>query len=286
VGIENAYRQFTRSLGVSVGARLSNWLPDKPWAWFTTYSTGYSFQLIRIEGGQNFYFRDTPNLLTSSISQSIAYSTVNHQFKPTDGTRLAFSLEYGGWQFGGDVPYLRATWEFAKFASFAERHIFAFNATYGYLQNMGSDPLPLYNLYRPGGENSIRGYLYGQVGSVMLDNFQHAVVVGGNKQLILNAEYQFKIADEFRLVLFYDAGNAWASGTKVFSRDEVTYLDQFNNPYSFRNPTLVRSAGLEFRFFLPISPAPLRLIWARKLNPYPFDTQSKTDFQFSIGTTF
>jgi outer membrane protein assembly factor BamA len=48
----------------------------------------------------------------------------------------------------------------------------------------------------------------------------------------------------------------------------------------------MRSAGLEFRFFLPISPAPLRLIWARKLNPYPFDTQSKTDFQFSIGTTF
>jgi outer membrane protein assembly factor BamA len=48
----------------------------------------------------------------------------------------------------------------------------------------------------------------------------------------------------------------------------------------------VRSAGPEFRFFLPISPAPLRLIWSRKLNPYPFDTQSKTDFQFSIGTTF
>ena len=286
VGIANAYKQFTRSLGLSVGARLSNWLPDKPWAWFTTYSTGYSFQLIRIEGGQNFYFRDTPNLLTSSISQSIGYSTVNHQFKPTDGTRLSFGLEYGGWQFGGDKPFLRATWQFAKFTSVAERHIFAFNASYGYLQNMGNDPLPLYNLYRPGGENSIRGYLFGQVGSVLLDNNQHAVVVGGNKQLILNGEYQFKIADEFRLVFFYDAGNAWAPGEKVFSRDLVTYLDQYNISYSYTNPSLVRSAGLEFRFFLPISPAPLRLIWARKLNPYPFDTQSKTEFQFSIGSTF
>ncbi len=286
VGIENAYRQFTRSLGVSIGARLSNWLPDKSWAWFTTYSTGYTFQMIRIEGGQNFYFRDTPEILTSSISQSIGYSTVNHQFKPTDGTRVSFGIEYGGWQFGGDKPFLRATWQFAKFASVAERHIFALNMSYGYLQNMGNDPLPLYNLYRPGGENSIRGYLYGQVGSVELDNNQHAVVVGGNKQFIANAEYQFKIADEFRLVFFYDAGNAWAPGTKVFSHNEVTYLDRYNNPYSFINPTLVRSAGLEFRFFLPISPAPLRLIWARKLNPYPFDTQSRTDFQFSIGTTF
>jgi outer membrane protein insertion porin family len=287
VGIANAYRQFTRSLGVSIGARLSNWLPDTPWAWFTTYSTGYNFSLIRIEGGQNFYFRDTPNLLTSSITQSISYSTVNHQFKPTDGTLMSFGLEYGGWQFGGDVPYLRATWQVAKYMSLGERNIFAFNASYGYLQNMGNDPLPLYNLYRPGGENSIRGYYYGMVGSVELDNYQHPVVVGGNKQLIINTEYQFKIAEEFRLVFFYDAGNAWTSGAKIFSHDTVNYLDPITNaPMSYANPTLMRSAGLEFRFFLPISPAPLRLIWARKLNPYPFDTQSKTDFQFSIGTTF
>ncbi|MBI1752877.1 MAG: outer membrane protein assembly factor BamA [Acidobacteria bacterium] len=286
VGIANAYKQFTRSFGASVGARLSNWFPNEPWAFFTTYSTGYSFRLIRIEGGQNFYFRDTPNQLTSTFSQSLAYSTVNHQFKPTQGTRLSFGLEYGGWQFGGDRPFLRATWEFAKFANVADRHIFAFNASYGYLQNLGKEELPLYDLYRPGGENSIRGYRYGQVGSVLLDNNQRAVVVGGNKQFVANAEYQFKIADQFRLVFFYDAGNAWGAGTKVFSHDTVTYKDYNNNEYTFRNPTLIRSTGVEFRFFLPISPAPLRLIWARKLNPYPFDTEGKTDFQFSIGTTF
>lgn len=286
VGVANAYKQFTRSVGVSVGARLSNWLPDKSWAFFTTYSTGYSFRLIRIEGGRNFYFRDIPNQLTSTFSQSLAYSTVNHQFKPTQGTRVSFGLEYGGWQFGGDKPFLRATWDFAKFANLAERHIFALNVSYGYLQNLGREELPLYDLYRPGGENSIRGYRYGQVGSVLLDNNQQAVVVGGNKQFIANLEYQFKIADQFRLVFFYDAGNAWGTGTKVFSRDLVAYKDINNNNYSYVNPTLVRSAGVEFRFFLPISPAPLRLIWARKLNPYPFDTESKSDFQFSIGTTF
>ncbi len=287
VGIANAYKQFTRSVGFSVGARLSNWFTNQPWAFFTTYSTGYSFRLIRIEGGRNFYFRDTPNQLTSTFSQSLAYSTVNHQFKPTSGTRLSFGLEYGGWQFGGDRPFLRATWDFAKFMNVAERHIFAFNTSYGYLQNMGREELPLYDLYRPGGENSVRGYRFGQIGSVLLDNNGNAVVVGGNKQFVANAEYQFKIADQFRLVFFYDAGNAWGSGTKVFSRDQVAYKDiQTGNIYTYTNPTLVRSAGIEFRFFLPISPAPLRLIWAKKLNPYPFDTESRTDFQFSIGTTF
>ena len=83
------------------------------------------------------------------------------------------------------------------------------------------------------------------------------------------------------------AGNSWGAGTKIFSHGLTTYTSAIDsNVYSYTNPTLVRSAGLEFRFFLPISPAPLRLIWSRKLNPYPFDTESKTDFQFSIGTTF
>jgi outer membrane protein insertion porin family len=287
VGIQNAYKQFTRSLGLSVGARLSNWFPDQPWAFFTTYSTGYSYRLIRIEGGQNFYFRDLNNQLSSSFSQSLSYSTVNHQFKPTQGTSVSFGLEYGGWQFGGDKPFMRATWDFAKYANLADRHIFAMHLNYGYLQNLSSEELPLYDLYRPGGENSIRGYRFGQVGSVLLDNNGHAVVVGGNKQFISNLEYQFKIADQFRLVFFHDAGNAWGPGVKVFSRDQINYLGSADNlNYSFKNPSLVRSMGVEFRFFLPISPAPLRLIWSRKINPYPFDTESKTDFQFSIGSTF
>lgn len=287
VGIANAYKQFTRSLGVSVGARLSNWLPGRPWAFFTTYSAGYSFSLIRIEGGRNYYFRDISNQLTSTFSQSLVYSTINHQFKPTAGTKLGFSLEYGGWQFGGDRPFLRATWDFAKFTNFADRHIFGMNASYGYLQNLGVEDLPVYNLYRPGGENSIRGYRYGQVGSILLDNNGYAVVVGGNKQFIANFEYQFKIAEQFRLVAFYDMGNAWAPGTKVFSHDTISYRDIYTGNYlTYTNPTLLRSAGLEFRFFLPISPAPLRLIWSRKLNPYPFDTEGRNDFQFSIGTTF
>jgi outer membrane protein assembly factor BamA len=136
------------------------------------------------------------------------------------------------------------------------------------MKNLGDQQLPIWDLYRPGGENSIRGYRFGQVGSTRLDNNLQEVVVGGTKQFITNLEYQFKIADEFRTVLFYDMGQAWDQGIPIFTSG------------------LKRSAGVELRFFLPISPAPLRLIWARKLNPYPFDTSGATDFQFSIGTTF
>ena len=287
VGIANAYKQSTRSLGVNLGTRLSTFMPGKRWAFFTSYSVGYNFRIIRIEGGQNYYFRDNTNQLSSTFNQSLGFSTVNHPFKPTSGTKLSFGLEYGGWQFGGDRPFLRANWEFAKYTNFADRHIFAVNATYGYLQNLSKADLPLYELFRPGGENTIRGYRFGQVGGLVNDpSSLQPVATGGNKQLIINLEYQFKIADQFRTVLFYDMGNAWGPGTKIFSHDPVEYPLATGGKGYFKNPSLLRSMGVEFRFFLPISPAPLRLIWSRKLNPYPSDTEGQNDFQFSIGTTF
>lgn len=285
VGAANAYSQFTRSIGVGGGAYLSNWFRNRQWANFTTVNLGYSFRLIRIEGGRNYYFRDINSQVTSSVTAGIAYNTVDQPFKPSRGLSAAFSMEYGGWQFGSDRPYLRATWDMAKYTTLADRNTFALHLNYGYLRNLSDQALLPFQLYRPGGESSIRGYQYGQVGSVLFDNQSRPVVVGGNKQLLVNFEYQFKVADQFRTVLFYDAGNAWGPGTPVFDRSIISYtLD--GQPVSYRNPALLRSFGVELRFFLPISPAPLRLIWSRKVNPYPFDTNGQNDFQFSVGTTF
>lgn len=287
VGEANAFEQESRTLSIGTGVRLDTLLPNtmSRWARWVSYSVGYSFSKMRIIGGRNYYYRDTSSQLTSSLNQSLSYNTVNHPFKPTNGMKAAINFEYGGWQFGTDRPYYRTGLEFTKITNIAERHIFALNMSYGYLRNLSDQPLPIWNLYRPGGEQTLRGYQYGQVGSVMLDYSGYPVTVGGNKQFLANVEYQFKIADQFRVVLFYDAGNAWKPGEKIFNRDLVEYT-LGETRVSYKNPFLARSTGVELRFFLPISPAPLRLIWARKLNPYPFDRESETNFQFSIGTTF
>ena len=268
VGASYAYEQYSKGVSFSVGTRLSTFIPSQTWAWFTTYSTSYSFRIMQIQGERNYYFRDTQAELTSTLGQSFTYSTINHPFKPTAGTKLSFGYEYGGWQFGTDEPFYRATLGAERVGSISDRNTFLVNTSYGYVCNLGTGSLPIWDLYRPGGETSIRGFRYGQIGSVMVDNNGLPVVIGGNKQFIANFEYQFKVADQFRTVLFYDMGDAWAPGVPIFSE------------------ALRRSVGIELRFFLPISPAPLRLIWARKLNPYDFDTTGKMDFQFSIGSTF
>jgi outer membrane protein insertion porin family len=271
VGTDYAFKQHTRGIGLSTGTRLATFMPSSKWgAWtnFTQLGVGYNLQTIEMEGGQNYYFRTSGAQLTSTMGLSLVYSTVNHPFRPTDGFKAGATFSYGGWQFGSDKPFHRTSVESSYFKSFATRHIFAINASYGYLNNLGSEELPIWDNFRPGGETSIRGYRYGWVGSQKPNNMGQPVVVGGNKQFLANAEYQLKIADEFRILLFYDMGNAWGPGHRIFSE------------------ALRRSVGVELRFFLPISPAPIRLIWARKLNPYSFDPDNRTNFQFSVGTTF
>lgn len=268
VGAANAYSQATKGISIGTGARLSNFFKDKQWAYFTEISLGYSWRVVEISGGQNYYFRNANNELTSDVSVSISFNTVDNPYKPTEGTKLSYSYSYGGWQFGGDRANQRSNYEFVNYFSLGERNIFGFNMAYGHIQDLSSRGLLLYNFFRPGGENSIRGYRYGQVGSLEFDPNGYPVVVGGNKQFVANFEYAFKVADAFRFVIFYDAGNAWAPGKRVFSE------------------ALRQSIGAELRFFLPISPAPMRLIWSTKLNPYAYDVYGKNDFQFSIGTTF
>lgn len=288
--IGNIYRtkRYYQTLGLGTGVRLSVLLPNSQawWANWTSYNLSYNFQRNRIEGGNNFFFRDDRTHLTSSVSQSLVYSTINHPFKATSGFKFGVNLDYGGWQFGTDKPYYRYGVELSKVGNIADRHIFAANFNYGYLGNLSKEELPSWLMFRPGGENTIRGYRHESVGSVRLDPFGNPGFVGGNRQFIANFEYRLKIADQFRAVLFLDAGNAWMPGEKMFNRNLVTFKYNGVEPVQYRNPAMVRSTGLELQFFLPISPAPLRLIFARKLDLYPFDREGKNEFQFSFGTTF
>ena len=268
VGHADSFREATRGLSLSLGTRLATFIPGPSWAFFTTYQAGYTFQIHRLQGEGSSYFARPGNHLASFVNQTLTYSTVNHPFKPTRGLRLAAGFDYGGWQFGGDTPFHRTTLGFTQWQPLSDRQVLGLNASYGYVRNLTDRRLAYWDLFRLGGENSIRGYQFGQIGTTAWDDNGKIIFPGGNKQFSISAEYQFKVAEPFRVVLFHDAGNAWAEGVKSFSEP------------------LRRSIGVELRLFIPISPAPLRFIWSKKLNPYPSDPEGRYNFQFAFGTAF
>ena len=131
-----------------------------------------------------------------------------------------------------------------------------------------------------GGDFSLRGFDIRTIGPKAAFDFgldgdisPFGVVVGGNKSLLINAEYMFSIAQPVRLVFFYDAGQ----------------VADFGDPFSmdlFRTST-----GIEMRFFMPVLNVPFRLIYA--WNPQRegvlndrFRPQEARVFKFAVGTTF
>ena len=73
--------------------------------------------------------------------------------------------------------------------------------------------------------------------------------IGGNKFVLFNAEYYFDVAGPLRLLLFYDAGQAFAEGQNINLRQLRT------------------STGAELRFIMPVLNVPFRLIYAFNLEP-------------------
>ena len=242
-----------------MGTRLSTFLPDPTWAFFTTYQVGYTLPHHADPGRPELLLPQHRPPAHLHREPTLTYSTVNHPFKPTAGQKIGVALRVRrlavrhGRALLPHHPGLRQVDQPRRAAHLRLQRQLRLRAT-----TSATATCRIWDLYRPGGENSIRGYRFGQVGSAQLDNNLQQWWSAATSSSSSTLEYQFKIADAFRTVLFYDMGDAWAQGIRSSS----------TRPCG-------GAPGVEFRFFLPISPAPLRLIWARKLNPYPFDTKGR-----------
>ena len=116
-----------------------------------------------------------------------------------------------------------------------------------------------------GGEYSVRGFRYGDLGPKEVIGGR-SLNAGGYKYSVLNAEYIMKLNDPLRLVFFADTGYSWAYKQDVKLRD-MRY-----------------SAGAELRIFLPVFQFPLRFIYA--FNPSSKKGDVFEGFQFTIGNTY
>ena len=92
------------------------------------------------------------------------------------------------------------------------------------------------------------------------------MALGGNKFALFNAEYYIDVGGPLRLVLFFDAGQAYLEGQNMDLKGLRT------------------STGAELRFIMPVLNVPFRLIYA--FNPNRDSFQPKSTFKFAVGTTF
>jgi len=133
-----------------------------------------------------------------SLTLSADSDTTDHPFFPTEGYRGHVSVETAGRFLGGDVDFTKYQGGVSHY-----RQIGKGGQTLALRLNAGvaTGDLPLQEKYRVGGADTVRGYAYGEM--------------QGEKKVVLNGEYRFKIAEAVHGVLFVDAGNAWGTGEQI-----------------------------------------------------------------------
>ena len=269
-----------------------------PLALYTRMFVSYSYEATNVADVNPYFTRDDPgyqnynpffnDLLlldsqghrtVSKVTPMISRNTVDHPIFPRRGTRYQAGIDLAG--LGGNSKFWKPVLEGIWYLPQTARTTIGLRAQYQYLGAGTPDQIPIFERLWLGGEYSVRGYDIRRIGptlsdtdpSVSADEFQGRYVIGGNKSLLFNLEYQFSIADPVRIVAFYDAGQV-----QNFGQDFA--MDGFRT-----------STGVELRFFIPMLNVPFRLIYA--WNPQyesvyndRYQPQEETVFRFAVGTTF
>jgi outer membrane protein insertion porin family len=202
--------------------------------------------------------------IESGISPSWVRNTVDNPYQPRSGSRYTVGFQFVGGPLRGTVDYLRPTVELVRYQPVGRRMALGVRGEAAYIKGYGDTTvIPFYQRYFLGGETQIRGL---NVRSVAPYDVESKTLVGGNKFVLFNAEYYFDVFGPLRLLLFFDAGQAYAPGEGVYWK------------------TMSTSTGVEARFTMPVLNVPFRLIYA--WNPNRDFWQPASAFKFAVGTTF
>ena len=205
----------------------------------------------------------------SKIVPNFVHNTVDNPIFPNTGQRLTMGIDLA--VLGGNTQFYKPRIEAVKFFRHTSRTTFGLRGQFEFIAPVGdSKTLPIFEKLFLGGEYSVRGF---DIRSIGPSDPASGLVLGGNKSLLVNAEYMFSIVQQVRLIAFYDAG-------QVVNDKQKFATDQFRT-----------STGGEVRFFMPVLNVPFRLIFAA--NPQRKDVLDNSlrpakdfTFRFAVGSTF
>ena len=197
-----------RGLWIDFGDRLKR--PLRPWF-------RYEYEIIQPENLPP----DLPPVIddefqeskVASITPSIEWDTRDNPLAPRRGIFASASLQYA-------FPAFEADSHFLKFQTGATvyrpiwRGFGAAGLRLGVIDPIGGDPIPFAYRFFAGGRTTHRAFDTDRLG-IPGQTIIKDIAVGGNALILLNLEYQRRIAGQLYAAIFIDAGNVWASPSKV-----------------------------------------------------------------------
>ncbi len=205
-------------------------------------------------------------ILTSEVSLTTVYNTLNNPIFPTSGDNASFRVSYAGYPIGGNDDFLRIVVQESHYIPLWWETSLVFGAQAGYVTPTRSGvPLPIYQRFFVGGIMNtypLLGFMYDSVGPS-----ENGLLYGGTRIFTVMAKYLIPIVKKMHFYgfLWWNAGNDWATSQPV-------------NPLG-----LVQAAGIGFNWYSPFGP--IEITYGKILGT-PINGNSPTRIQFSLGTGF
>jgi outer membrane protein insertion porin family len=130
--------------------------------------------------------------------------------------------------------------------------VFKFRGYAGFVTSLQNKNIPFGELYLLGGQNSIRGFEFGQAGPQFQDD-----PIGGKKGIFVSADLIFPIMSDLSMkaVLFYNGGAGFDNPYAQFvSKDNIR-----NNNFDYRH-----AVGFGIRL---LKPTAISIDWGFKIDP-------------------
>lgn len=246
------YDKKATGVGLSLGKRFSDyWSGDITYRFENAniYNVTTTDKLVRDQEGVR---------VTSSITPSISRDSRDNYLDPSKGSRNSLYVTYAG--LGGTNHFIKSEIDSAWFFPLGSTTAML-RGRVGYASGILGKELPLYERFYVGGIYTVRGLGFGEAGP--RDSHTNDPI-GGNEELVFNAEYIFPIVTDVKLkgVAFFDAGNSYDS---------------------FKNLGILRyTTGAGVRWISPVGP--VRVEWGYNLQKKPGEQSSRVEFAF--GTFF
>lgn len=172
---------------------------------------------------------------------------------------------------GGDVRYLRASYQYQQYLPLTKKYTLAFNTDLGWGQGLKGQEYPLFKNFYVGGLGSVRGFEQSTLGPTRATSSTNLspIYLGGAKKLVFNAEF---------ITPFPGAGNDRT--LRLFGFTDVGRAFGENENVSFSD--LRASAGIGLSWISPMGP--LRFSYATPIRKQTGDKIQR--LQFQIGTSF
>ncbi len=220
--------------------------------WHSKLPSGWE-RVISLKWQREEYRLGDDSGLSTLLMPGISYSYLrsDDRIDPHKGYRLQFDAQVAKEGLGSDANLIRGNVLLKGLTTVAQNHRFLGRVQFGGNFTDGYTSIPPSLRFFAGGDQSVRGYDYQTLSPTNSDGDR----IGGRYMVAGSVEYQYSIAEKWRLATFVDQGNS------------------FNN---LDLPSLKTGVGFGVRWVSPVGP--LRLDLA-----HPLDDDGGVRLHFSMG---